>query len=125
MADAANTIDETIKNRNESFAEYLFTLIDVKNLTDPEVYKAANVGRKTFSDIRHGKIPTKKTIIKIIFALEVSSNEACILLERAGYALSTSIDTDLIVKHFIEQKNFDKFALDEALAAKNLPKIFS
>ena len=100
-------------------------MIDERNLTDPEVYKAANVGRKTFSDIRHGKIPTKKTIIKIIFALEVSLNEACILLERAGYALSTSIDADLIVKHFIEQKNFDKFALDDALAEKNLPKIFT
>ena len=117
--------DEILENRNESFSELLFSLIDERHLNDPDVYKAANVGRKTFSDIRHGKIPTKKTIIKIIFALEVSSNEACILLERAGYALSTSIDTDLIVKHFIEQKNFDKFALDDALAEKNLPKIFS
>ena len=117
--------DEILENRNESFSELLFALIDERHLNDPDVYKAANVGRKTFSDIRHGKIPTKKTIIKIIFALEVSSNEACILLERAGYALSTSIDTDLIVKHFIEQKNFDKFALDDALAEKNLPKIFS
>jgi len=124
MAEPTST-DAILENRNESFSELLFALIDERNLTDPEVYKAANVGRKTFSDIRHGKIPTKKTIIKIIFALEVSSDEACILLERAGYALSTSIDADLIVKHFIEQKNFDKFALDDALAEKNLPKIFS
>lgn len=125
MEDTTNTIAATIKNRNESFAEYLFALIDEKNLTDPDVYKAANVGRKTFSDIRHGKIPTKKTIIKIIFALELSSDEARVLLERAGYALSTSLDTDLIVARFIAQKNFDKFALDDALAEKNLPKIFS
>ena len=124
MAEPTST-DAILENRNESFSELLFALIDERNLTDPEVYKAANVGRKTFSDIRHGKISTKKTIIKIIFALEVSSDEACILLERAGYALSTSIDADLIVKHFIEQKNFDKFALDDALAEKNLPKIFS
>ena len=117
--------DAILENRNESFSELLFALIDERNLTDPDVYKAANVGRKTFSDIRHGKIPTKKTIIKIIFALEVSSDEACILLERAGYALSTSLDADLIVKHFIEQKNFDKFALDDALTEKNLPKIFT
>ena len=124
MAEPTST-DAILENRNESFSELLFALIDERNLTDPDVYKAANVGRKTFSDIRHGKIPTKKTIIKIIFALEVSSDEACILLERAGYALSTSLDADLIVKHFIEQKNFDKFALDDALAEKNLPKIFT
>lgn len=124
MAEPTST-DAILENRNESFSELLFALIDERNLTDPEVYKAANVGRKTFSDIRHVKIPTKKTIIKIIFALEVSLNEACILLERAGYALSTSIDADLIVKHFIKQKNFDKFSLDDALAEKNLPKIFS
>ena len=124
MAEPTST-DAILENRNESFSELLFALIDERNFTDPDVYKAANVGRKTFSDIRHGKIPTKKTIIKIIFALEVSSDEACILLERAGYALSTSLDADLIVKHFIEQKNFDKFALDDALTEKNLPKIFT
>ena len=124
MAEPTST-DAILENRNESFSELLFALIDERNLNDPDAYKAANVGRKTFSDIRHGKIPTKKTIIKIIFALEVSSDEACILLERAGYALSTSLDADLIVKHFIEQKNFDKFALDDALAEKNLPKIFT
>ena len=118
-------IKETIERRNESFAEFLFALIDEKNLTDPEVYKAANVGRKTFSDICHGKIPEKKTIIKIIFALELSAVEARNLLERAGYALSTCLDLDLIVSHFIEQKNFDKFALDDMLDKNNLHKIFS
>ena len=125
MEETTTAIDAAIERRNESFAELLFTLIDERNLTDPEVYKAANVGRKTFSDIRHGLIPKKITVIKFIFALELPLNEAEILLKQAGYALSTSIETDLIVAHFIAQKNFDKFALDDALAKKNLPKIFA
>ena len=115
---------KVIEQSNETFAKLLFRLIDEKNMTDLEVYKAANVGRKIFSDIRHGKIPEKKTVIKIIFALKLSLDEACSLLERAGYALSLSLDMDLIVAHFIAEKNFDNFALDESLSQNNLPKIF-
>lgn len=115
---------ESIEHGNETFAKFLFKLIDAKNKTDPEVYKAAGIGRKTFSDIRNGKIPEKKTIIKIIFALELSTEEARSLLERAGYALSPGLEADLIVAHFIAEKNFDKFALDETLSKNNLPKIF-
>ena len=59
MEETPTAIDAAIENRNESFVELLFTLIDKKNLTDSEVYKAANVSRKTFSDIRNGLIPKK------------------------------------------------------------------
>ena len=37
--------DEILENRNESFSELLFSLIDERHLNDPDVYKAANVGR--------------------------------------------------------------------------------
>jgi len=115
---------ESIEHCNETFEKFLFKLIDAKNMTDPAVYKAANVGRKTFSDIRHGTVPEKKTVIKIIFALELSLDEARSLLELAGYALSPGLAADLIVARFIAEKNFDKFALDETLSRNNLPKIF-
>lgn len=115
---------QSIERGNETFAKFLFRLIDAKNRTDPEVYKAANIGRKTFSDIRHGIIPEKRTVIKIIFALELSPDEARSLLERAGYALSPGLEADVIIAHFIAEKNFDKFALDETLAQNNLPKMF-
>ena len=119
------TADEAIASKNNSFAEFLFGLIDAKNMTDPEVYKAANVRRKTFSDIRRGIIPEKKTVIKIIFSLQLSIIDARELLERAGYALSPSNDLDLLVMFFISQKNFNRMEFDEELYERGLPTIFS
>ena len=59
---------ESIEHGNETFAKFLFRLIDAKNKTDPEVYKAAGIGRKTFSDIRNGKIPEKRPSSKLFSA---------------------------------------------------------
>ena len=118
---SVNKIDMSKKN---SFAEFLFTLIAAKNMTDPEVYRAANVGRKTFSDIRSGVIPEKTTVIKIIFGLRLSIIDARELLERAGYALSPSDDLDLLAMFFISQRKFNGYAFDEELVKRNLPRIF-
>ena len=111
----------------ETFAEFLFKLIAKKNLTIPEVYRKADLHRKTFSDIRNKKnyMPSRNTIIKIIFALELSIADAQKLLKKAGYALSDSSDFDLTVAKFIREKNFSQLELDETLAKKNLPCLFA
>ena len=111
----------------ETFAEFLFKLIAKKNLTIPEVYHKAELNRKTFSDIRNKKnyMPSRNTIIKIIFALELSIADAQKLLKKAGYALSDSSDFDLIVAKFIRENNFSQLELDETLAKKNLPCLFA
>lgn len=110
----------------ETFAEFLFKLIAKKNLTVPEVYHKAELNRKTFSDIRNKKnyMPRRETIIKIIFALELSIDDAQKLLKKAGYTLSDCNDFDLIVAKFIREKNFNQYKLDEELAKKNLPCLF-
>ena len=110
----------------ETFAEFLFKLIKKKNLTVPEVYHKADLHRKTFSDIRNKKnyLPRRETIIKIIFALELSFDDAQKLLKKAGYAFSDSSDFDLTVAKFIREKNFSQLELDETLAKKNLPCLF-
>lgn len=111
----------------ETFAEYMFKLIEEKNMTNAEVYRRVNLHRKIFSDIRHKKnyVPRRETIIKIIFALELSIEEAEKLLSKAGYALSDGNEFDLTVEKYIREKNFNQFEIDEELARKNLPCIFS
>lgn len=120
------TVDEALENRGKTFAEFLFQLIAEKNLKDPDVYNKVYMHRKIFSDIRHKKnyLPSKETIIKIIFALELSMDDALKLLTKAGYALSPSNDFDLIVTHFIATKNFNTYAIDEELYKRNLPCLF-
>lgn len=110
----------------ETFSEFLLKLIAKKNFTIPEVYHKAELNRKIFSDIRNKKnyLPRRETIIKIIFALELSIDDAQKLLKKAGYALSDSNEFDLTVEKFIREKNFNQFELDEELVKKNLPCLF-
>lgn len=119
------TVDEALENRSTSFSEFLFQLITEKNLKKSDVYNKIDMNRKNFSDIRKNTIPKKNNIIKIIFALELSFDDAQRLLARAGYALSPSSDFDLIVTHFIATRNFDTEKIDEELDKRNLPTIFS
>lgn len=120
-------LEKIFENREETFAEFLFKLIGEKNLTAAEVYHKADLNRKIFSDIRNKKnyTPSKNTIIKIIFALELSIDDAQKLLSKAGYTLSKSSDFDLIIRHFIATKNFNQFELDEELYKRNLSFIFA
>ena len=120
-------LEEVLKNRGKTFAEFLFQLIAEKNLTASDIYHKAGLHRKIFSDIRHKKNykPSKETIIKIIFALELSIDDAQKLLSKAGHTLSKSNDFDLIVEYFIATKNFNLPEIDAELYKRNLPCIFS
>ena len=115
------------KSCEETFSEFLFQLIAEKNLKDADVYNKVGIHRKIFSDIRHKKnyLPSKETIIKIIFALELSIDDAQKLLSKAGYTLSKSNDFDLIVTHCIATRNFNTKEIDDELYNRNLPTIFS
>ncbi len=111
----ADLIDEL----EETFSESLLRLIDVKNKSDVEVYKKANVDRKLFSKIRSNKDyrPSKVTAIAFSLALELNLDETKDLIGRAGFALTHSSKFDVIVEYFIEQSNYNVFEINEVLFA--------
>lgn len=119
------SLDERLIHLDKTFQEYLFMLIDRKGLSDPEVYKKANIDRKHFSKIRSNidYQPSKKTALALAIALELSLDETKDLLLRAGLALSPSIMFDKIIEHCIREKMYDIYEINLALFAYDQPTL--
>ena len=113
----SRSLEDLVTEIESSFAETLFKYINDKGLTDPEVYKRANLDRKLFSKIRKNKNykPSKNTALALAVALELNLDETKDFIGKAGYALTRSSKMDIIVEFFIKQNNYDIFELNEVL----------
>ena len=107
-----------MKEKDKSFGEKLFALIDESGMTDVECYKKANVDKKTFSKIKCNLKtykPSKQTAVAFAIALKLDLDATQDLLASAGMTLSRGLVFDKIIRFFIQNENYDLCELNETL----------
>ena len=118
-----SSIEDALKQHESSFSEYLLDLLIEMDKKNSEVYKRAEVSKQLFSKILNNKDyqPTKSTVIQLAIGLELDLTQTQKLLEKAGYALTRSSKTDLVVQYFIDKKMYSVTLINEALYDCGLP----
>ena len=106
-----------LENMSASFNEILFMMIDRTGKKDSDIYKKARIDRRLFSKIRSSKkyVPSKKTVLALCLALELSREDSDALLSSAGYGLSRASEYDLAISFCISRRIFDFYDINEML----------
>ncbi|MBR3149942.1 MAG: hypothetical protein IKF64_07210 [Eubacterium sp.] len=106
-----------LPEKQPTFQQNLFRLIDMSGKKDSAVYRRADIDRRLFSKIRAdvNYHPSKSTAVKLCLALALDISETERLLETAGYCLSLSDTSDLVIRYCIEHKTYSLIEVNEAL----------
>lgn len=104
-----NALKERMKHMSDTFQEYLFYLIERKELKNVDVYKRAIIDKRQFSKIKNNPDyhPDKSTALRLCVGAMLNLDETKDLLARAGYALSPCDKRDIIFSYFIEKEIYD------------------
>ena len=116
-------LEDIVLHVSDTWQESLLRIIDEKGLKDSAIYQKAGIDRKLFSKIRSNKDyqPKKATAVVFALALELNLDETKDMLSRAGYALSPSSVSDLIIEYFIMNDVHDIYTINMALYSHNQP----
>ena len=111
------SLEDMLAEMDDSFAVTLLKLIDIKDMTDVECYKRANVSKQTWYKIMNDKEyrPSKNTVLSFAIALKLSLDEAKTLLSTVGFTLSKSSKFDIIIEYFLLSGEYDVFTINETL----------
>lgn len=109
------------KIKTMPFIDYIYFIMDMKNLTPSEVYKNADIDRRTWSKIISNQmIPSLEMTVKIAIGLQLTNEECKILLKKLNYTLSRSSDFALVIRYCLENKIYSLIKINEILYEKGL-----
>lgn len=110
-------ISKSISKSDDILQDKIRHLILSKNLDEVEVYKNADIDRKLFSKLRTKPDyhPNKNTLIKLCLSMNLNSDETDDVLKAAGYSLSSSLKSDLIIKYCFQKKIYDIITVNQIL----------
>ena len=110
-------LDFILKKVEFTFSEKLLQLIEAKGRKPAEIYTKADVTKAHFAKIKANKNyhPSKETALALAVALHLNLEETADLIKRAGYILTHSSESDIIVEFFIERGMYDIDAINAQL----------
>lgn len=105
------------KTGGETFSEMLQRLIEESGEKNSTIYTRANIDRRHFSKIvtHEDYKPSKQTVLAFAIALKLGFEDTEDLLAVAGFSLTKSSLTDVIVSFFIEYKIYDVDLVNQTL----------
>lgn len=115
-------LEQMLSEMDDPFSLTLLKLIDIKQMSDVECYKRANVSKQTWYKIMNDKDykPSKNTVIAFAISLKLTIEQARQLLATVGFTLSRSSKFDIIIEYFISNGKYDIFEINETLFAFDL-----
>ena len=102
---------------DEPFNTKLIKLLRESGKSNVEVYTKGGITRQVFSNIISKKdcIPRKDTVICLIIGMELNYIDGINLLKCAGYALSNSIISDIVVMKYLKRGIYNLDAINDEL----------
>jgi len=107
--DIKKGLDDMFKGSEygKTLSDRLIEIIHEKSLTPSQVQHFADIDRKLYSKILNKEYKTTKpTVIALAIGLQLNYQEAKDFLALAGFALSPASKADLIVRFFMENKEY-------------------
>ena len=121
------SLADKMDKMDASFSDTLMALIYATGEKPSTIYHKACVSKQVFSKINSNSHyqPLKATAIAFCLALELDLEEAQELLARAGFTLSKSSLSDVIIMYCIENKIYNVMMVNEMLFEYDLAQIGS
>lgn len=120
LSTMSKVLDALMSKAEKTFAERLIFLIEQSGRSPTDIYTKAGITKQHFYKIKNHPDykPTKETALAFAIALRLSLDETSDLIGRAGYTLSHSSKSDLIVEYFIKKGIYNVDAVNENLYAR-------
>lgn len=101
----------------DDFSSLCLLFLEQTGKDENYICDRSNLERGFFSKLHSDSDyrPSKPEVIALCFAMNLNIEEARVLLKSAGYALTNSSESDLIIRYFIEEKNYSLSELDYVL----------
>ena len=117
VASPPPSLDDMLARMDEGFSEMLLRKIDESHMTDAECYRRANIDRRLFNKIKNNPAyhPGKQTVLAFAIALRLSLDETREMLSRAGFSLTHSSKSDIVVEYCILNGIYDIFEINQVL----------